>query len=79
MNARVSNRDEAVYGPEDVDDFVPERWMKNDRRDGGRMEHEGRADEVLAADVRIRESDLHGEEHRTARACEAGGDVCCEI
>jgi cytochrome P450 len=28
MNAWVSNRDEAVYGPEDVDGFVPERWMK---------------------------------------------------
>jgi cytochrome P450 len=28
MNAWVSNRDEAIYGPEDVDGFVPERWIK---------------------------------------------------
>jgi cytochrome P450 len=28
MNAWVSNWDEAVFGPEDVDGFVPERWMK---------------------------------------------------
>jgi cytochrome P450 len=27
INAWISNRDEAVFGPEDVDTFVPERWM----------------------------------------------------
>ena len=28
MNAWVSNRDKSVFGPEDVDLFVPERWTK---------------------------------------------------
>jgi cytochrome P450 len=27
MNSWVSNRDEKLYGPEDVDQFIPERWM----------------------------------------------------
>jgi cytochrome P450 len=27
MNSYISNRDEAVFGPEDVDAFMPERWM----------------------------------------------------
>ncbi|KAF1810526.1 putative cytochrome P450 [Eremomyces bilateralis CBS 781.70] len=27
MNSWVSNRDEKTFGPEDVDEFVPERWM----------------------------------------------------
>ncbi|KAF2814331.1 cytochrome P450 [Mytilinidion resinicola] len=37
MNAWVSNRDESVFGPEDVDGFVPERWMKR----AGETEKEG--------------------------------------
>lgn len=27
MNAWVSNRDEKTFGPDDVDEFIPERWL----------------------------------------------------
>jgi cytochrome P450 len=30
VNAWVSNRDEKTFGPEDVDGFVPERWLARD-------------------------------------------------